>query len=123
MSAVALWVGDLERSANFYRDVIGVPLEYSDAHEPENLPHYETMWGEWSSQGPVEPNLWFNLYPMRDKPTSGAQLGFPAPSLGEVHDRASKAGVRIVAEPREVPWGREAVYEDPDGNLVTVTER
>lgn len=77
MSAVALWVGDLERSANFYRDVIGVPLEYSDAHEPENLPHYETMWGEWSSQGPVEPNLWFNLYPMRDKPTSGAQLGFP----------------------------------------------
>ena len=122
LGALGLWVGDLERSAAFYRDIIGLPLVYSDPHEPENVPHYETMWGEWGEQGPVEPYLWFNLYAQRETPTSGVQLGFPIPNLNEVHERALASGVKVLAAPRSVPWGQAAVYEDPDGNLVEVTE-
>ncbi len=57
MTAVALWVRDLERSASFYRDVVGVPLEFSEPHEPENVEHYEVMWGDWGEKGPTEPSL------------------------------------------------------------------
>lgn len=122
MNAVALWVADLERSAAFYRDVIGVPIEYSDPHEPENVPHYETMWGDWGDAGPLEPHLWFNLYAARDAVSTGAMLSFPVPSIDEVHARASAAGAPVVEAPRAVPWGRQAVYSDPDGNSVTVSE-
>ena len=123
ISAIALWVSDLERSAAFYRDIIGVPLVHSDPHEPENVEHYETMWGEWDDHGPVEPDLWFNVFPAHDVVTRGASLSFPVPSLAEVHALATKQGVTVRSEPTDVPWGRSASYEDPDGNLVTVTER
>ncbi len=122
-TAVALWVSDLERAAAFYRDVVGVPLEYSDPHEPENVEHYEVMWGEWGDQGPVEPYLWFNLFASRGRVTSGAQLSFPVGDLAEVHQRAVAAGIRVLREPAAVPWGRSSLYEDPDGNLVSLTER
>ena len=64
IGSVALWVSDLELSASFYRDVVGLPLTFSDPHEPENVPHYETMWNgdgrlldelDWSKEGPSEP--------------------------------------------------------------------
>lgn len=131
ISGIALWVSDLERTAAFYRDVIGVPLVYSDAHEPKNIPHYETMWNgdgrtldqlDWSKEGPSEPSLWLNLYPAQDKPTSSVELSFPVPNLEEVHRRANKWGAKMVSELRDTPWdGREFIIEDPDGNQVAVT--
>lgn len=123
IGAVALWVDDLERSAGFYRDIVGIPLEYSDPHEPENVPHYETMWGEWGDQGPVEPYLWFNLYSGLGRRTSGAHISIRVPNLDEVHERANRADVKVVASPGASPFGgRRAVFEDPDGNLVEVSE-
>lgn len=107
----------------FYRDVIGVPLEHSEPHQPENVEHYETMWGEWCDHGPVEPYLWLNLFASRDRITSGAQLSFPVPNLSAVLELAAQSGFAIVGEPIDVPWGRSAELLDPDGNFVTVTER
>ena len=131
ISGIALWVSDLERSASFYRDVIGVPLAYGDAHEPKNVPHYEAMWNgdgrtidelDWSKEGPSEPSLWLNLYLAQDERTSGVELSFPVPNLEEVYRRADEWGAKLVSEPRGTPWGgREFIIEDPDGNQVAVT--
>ncbi len=122
IGAVALWVSDLELSAAFYREIIGIALEHSGPHEPENVPHYETMWGAWDDQGPVEPYLWFNLYAATGKPTTGLDLGISVPSLDEVHQRAISAGVKVIKHPAAGTFGgRSATYEDPDGNVVTIS--
>jgi catechol 2,3-dioxygenase-like lactoylglutathione lyase family enzyme len=123
MSAVALWVADLEKSASFYRDVIGIPIEYSDPHEPENVPHYEIMWGDWGEHGPVEPYLWFNIYASPDRKTSGAHVSIRVPDVDRVIELAGHAGIKVVTEPNESPFGgRRAVFEDPDGNLVEISD-
>lgn len=123
IGAVALWVEDLERSASFYRDIIGVPIEYSDPHEPENVPHYETMWGEWGEQGPIEPYLWLNLYAGLGRRTSEAHLSIRIPNLDAVHERATQEGVKVVTPPTPSPFGgNRAVFEDPDGNLVELSD-
>ena len=123
IGAVALWVEDLELSASFYRDIVGVPLDYSDPHEPENVPHYETMWGDWDENGPVEPYLWLNLYAGKDRRTSAAHLSIRVPDLDEVHARATKKGVKVITPPSASPFGgSRAVFEDPDGNLIEVSD-
>lgn len=123
MGAVALWVADLEKSAAFYRDVIGIPLEYSDAHDPENVPHYEIMWGDWEDHGPVEPYLWFNLYASHDRKTSGAHVSIRVPDIERVHANARQFGMNVVTPPTDSPFGgRRAVIEDPDGNLVEISD-
>lgn len=123
IGAVALWVRDLELSASFYRDIVGMPLEYSDPHDPENVPHYETMWREWDEHGPVEPYLWLNLYSGLDRQTSGAQLSIRVPDLNEAHKRAVTKGVKVVVAPVASPFGgSRAVFEDPDGNLVELSD-
>ena len=121
VSAITLWVSDLEASAAFYREVVGIPVEHSDPHEPENLEHYELMWGEWGEKGPVEPYLWFDLFPAQGTVTRGVRLGLSVPSIEEAQARASERGVTIVSGPTQVPWGRELLIEDPDGNLVALT--
>ena len=123
IGAVALWVKDLELSANFYRDIVGIPLEYSDPHDPENVPHYETMWGEWDDHGPVEPYLWLNLYTGLGRQTSGAHLSIRVPNLSKAHALATERGVKVVVAPVASPFGgSRAVFEDPDGNFVELSD-
>ena len=51
------------------------------------------------------------------------EAAFEVEDLEEAHARALSAGAEVVREPDDGPAGREAVYRDPDGNLVTLTQR
>src|SRR5205085_11648547 len=55
--------------------------------------------------------------------TGFIELGFYVDDLATAHARAVAAGAEVVREPRDEPWGRTAAYRDPDGNLVTLTQR
>ena len=116
---VQLRVTDLEVSARFYQEVIGVRLEKGEAHAPANEPHYEAEWGRWGEDG----FALFLLYPARDgRHSSGVTVGFSVADLDQVHANAGANGVRVIDPPQQQPWGRNARYEDPDGNVVTLTE-
>ena len=115
---VELLVRDLERSARFYRDVVGVPLEARDPHPPENEPHFEAEWGAWGEAG----FLYLGLYPEREEARSAARVGFEVEDVDEIHARAERDGVPVVDPPVDRPWGRTATYEDPDGNAVSITQ-
>jgi predicted RNase H-like nuclease/predicted enzyme related to lactoylglutathione lyase len=61
--------------------------------------------------------------PAKHQAASSVELGFVVDDLGAAHARAVGAGASVVREPREDPSGRTAAYLDPDGNLVTLTQR
>jgi catechol 2,3-dioxygenase-like lactoylglutathione lyase family enzyme len=121
---LALWVSDLEASAAFYRETLGVPL-----HEGFNEPtgdtwtdgrHYEHSWRDGAY-------FHFALFPIRDgaSPTRGAELSFATADLDAKHEELVSNGVAVVHEPRtwESAGLRMARYRDPDGNVVAFTER
>lgn len=116
---IRLRVRDLEAAARFYRDVVEVELGYSDPHPPENEPHYEQVWGDYTSD-----NQFFTLYAATDaRPvTTGVLVSFHTEDLDDAHRRMVASGADVVTAPRDVPWGRNAEYADPDGNTVSLTQ-
>jgi predicted enzyme related to lactoylglutathione lyase len=117
---VVLHASDFERSADFYRRVVGIPLA-SGANEPQGDlwiggAHAEISWFDGAYlHFAVVPAL-----PPQRPVTTGVQIGFRVPDLDAVHGRALEAGVPVLHPPRDEPWGRTARYLDPDGNVAGV---
>ena len=109
---VALRVRDVAASAWFYHEAFGVPFE---AGQPLRS-HAEVSWREGAY-------LHLALFPGDPGVTANAELGFFVDDVGAAHARAVAAGAEVVREPRDEPQGRTAAYRDPDGNLVTLTQR
>ena len=122
LTFVALSVSDLEKSVNFYRSILGIPLR-DESHDAElNDPWYggEHAACSWT-QGAF---IHFALYPSRlpERPVAtNAQIGFHLENFEEIHKTFVESGVRVVQEPRQEPWGLTARYLDPDGNVVSIT--
>ena len=109
---VALHVRDFAASAWFYREAFGV--EFSSGQPPE--PHAEVSWREGAY-------LHLALFPPDPEATRNVALGFHVDDLEAAHARAVAAGAEVVREPQDEPWGRTSAYHDPDGNVVTLTQR
>jgi predicted RNase H-like nuclease/predicted enzyme related to lactoylglutathione lyase len=110
--SIALRVRDFAASAWFYREAFGVEFESGESAQP----HAQVS---WRGRGD------FRLALVSAEPgsTESAELGFFVDDIEAAHARAVTAGAEVVREPREEPWGRTATYRDPDGNLVTLTQR
>ncbi len=122
LTFVALSVSDLAGSLRFYRDVLGLPL-HDESHDSDlqdrwyGGPHAAYSWTDGAY-------LHFALYPSQPphRPVStAAQVGFHTSDFDAVHARVVRAGVAVVQEPRNEPWGRTARYLDPDRNIVSIT--
>jgi catechol 2,3-dioxygenase-like lactoylglutathione lyase family enzyme len=100
-------------SLEFYRDLVGLQVveEWTDAGHGAVL----------SAGGVAE----VELIDLPDIETAEARddvfLGLQVPDIDEMHQRARAAGVEIVREPAERPWGgRGFVVRDPNGVAVNV---
>ena len=109
---VAIRVRDIAASAWFYREAFGVPFE---SGQPPQA-HAEVSWRDGAY-------LHLALFPADPGRTENAEIGFFVDDLESAHARAVAAEAEVVREPRDEPWGRTAAYRDPDGNLVTLTQR
>lgn len=115
---VELRVRDVDRSCAFYRQ-LGVDVGDPDTDEPDGPRHSHATWGRWGS----EDFLMLNIYPASDGLPSHASIGLSVSDLDALHARLVSDGVEVVRPPERRPWGRSAVYQDPDGNTVSLTER
>ncbi len=120
---IALNVSDLERSVKFYREGFGI-----DLHKDRNAPEKDVWIGgehaafSWTDDA----FLHFALFPASppERPISGdAQLGFSVTDIEAAHSKAVASGAVTVHGPRPEPWGSTARYRDPDGNLISITQR
>ena len=111
-SRVLLRPADLDRSRRFYRDALGLAVyrEFGPAEDPgvvfflgQGLLEVSGH-GPESSGGPVM--LWLQVRDVRAE-----------------HACLAAAGVRVLREPVDEPWGLTEMWiEDPDGVRIVVVE-
>lgn len=108
---ISLQVSDIEVSAAFYSELLG--LERS-AQSPPGAVVFATAPIPFAVRVPaidlraVEHLGW------------GVALWFKADDPQALHDRLIDAGVQVVTEPFDGPFGRTFVFADPDGYAVTI---
>ena len=109
--SVAIFVSDIGRAVEFYRDNLGLPMTKHGAFGAEFLDG-ETHVGVHPA---VHPDA---------KALVGRHTGITlfVPDLlhycGVLHDR----GVRFLTEPTQQSWGIMAMVADPDGNVLALWE-
>jgi len=100
---------DLEKSRDFYRNVMGLTVT------TDQVPHWVDFdLGDGRRLG---------LHPegAGRKVTPGTlQLGFVVPNVDKFITDARSMGARILQEPFDAPFGRIAILADPDGYAVQV---
>jgi len=109
--SVAIFVRDIDRAVEFYRDGLALPLTRRGSFGAEFL------------QGPTRLGLHPAVHPDAQSMV-GRHTGITlfVPELlhycGQLHER----GVRFVAEPTQQAWGIMAMVSDPDGNVLALWE-
>jgi predicted enzyme related to lactoylglutathione lyase len=119
---IGLFVDDLGRMVAFYRDVLGVVIEWDG----------EGPYAEFEHEG-----IRFSMYERRQLPgllgqtptyPSGLngtfELAIDLPRFEDVdaeYQRVISAGAQPVYAPRDEPWGmRSSMLADPEGNLIEI---
>jgi catechol 2,3-dioxygenase-like lactoylglutathione lyase family enzyme len=103
---------DLDRSRRFYRDVLGLAIyrEFGPADDPGVVFFLGQGLLEVSGHGPALSGgpvmIWLQVRDVRAE-----------------HRRLAAAGVPVLREPVEEPWGLTEMWiEDPDGVRIVVVE-
>jgi catechol 2,3-dioxygenase-like lactoylglutathione lyase family enzyme len=110
---VVITTAAFDASLAFYRDVIGLEVveEWTDAGHGATL----------SAGGPARVELIDLPERARRVENDSLFIGLQVSAVEEIHERAKTAGVEIVREPADRPWGgRGLVIRDPNGVAVNV---
>lgn len=115
---VILFVGDLEGSTAFYRDVIGLPFKlHGDGYvefatEGTRFGLYDrNRLGELTGQDAEAPGR------------AGGEVVFLVGDVDAEAERLREAGVTILNGPVDRAWGHRTLHvEDPDGFVVELAE-
>ncbi len=103
------------RLADFYRDVLGIPLE--DEYHEGTLPHWGCTLGESH----------FAIHPIEDFPdgksgVGAVKLAFTVFDVRALAARLEGKGVTLLYPPRDEGFFLSCALLDPDGNFVELTE-
>lgn len=116
--SLELRVADLSRSEAFYRDFVGLELGMDDEGGP-GQEHLEGWWPEVAGGDYMYLGIW---RASEESPPSRIRIGFLVDDLERRHALAAEMGIVVRTEPVKRPWGLQAEYEDPDGNLISLTQ-
>jgi predicted enzyme related to lactoylglutathione lyase len=108
---LALQVRDLQRAAAFYEQTVGIERA---ASSPPHAVVFATQPIPFAVRDPL-PGTDLD----RGQPGLGVALWLGVHDAQALHDRLAAAGVPIVAEPFDGPFGRTFSFRDPDGYVLT----
>ena len=112
---ISLQVRDLDRSAAFYTDLLGL------ARAPFSPPH-AVVFGTGPASFAVRDVPGVDLDALA-QPGQGVALWMHATGVQELHDALVVAGTTIVTAPVDGPFGLTFTFADPDGYHVTLHDR
>jgi lactoylglutathione lyase len=102
-----VFVSDMKRSVEFYRDVLGFPLRFESPG-----------WSEFATEGTT-----LALHPAGEIPAGRCHPGIQVENINEFHQKMQAAGVKCVRPPKAQDFGGVlASYADPDGLAISVSE-
>jgi predicted enzyme related to lactoylglutathione lyase len=114
--SVALRASDLDASARFYRESLGLPLEETGGG-PLDERRFELA-------GLGDHAVGFALFQAaQGEESRRVHVALEVDDLHGAHDRAVATGGAILHAPRDEPGGMTARYADPDGNVVALRQR
>jgi len=117
-----VYCDDLPRSLRFYRDLLGFRVTFS--HPEQGEPGFVALQlgeGAELALADVRDPEAVPLHGKTVRPSSGHgfELCVYADDVDDAVSALRAAGVRVLAEPADQPWGdRMAYVEDPQGNPV-----
>lgn len=116
MRSLQIWyanvfVSDLERAVGFYRDTLGLPLQFEDA---------KFSYASFSPKG-----IRLGLAAVDPSSSDASSLvgrhtgiGFGVADLDAAYEQLSANAVHFTMVPTKQPWGGYmATFADPDGNI------
>ena len=107
---IALFTSDVERTAAFYRDLIGAP------------PVAEWPGGALFALGSGKLLVHERAATMHNGPPTEDHFAISVDALDEACAKLVAHGGALLAETCDYSWGRSAYLRDPDGRLVELSE-
>ncbi|MGE5264769.1 MAG: VOC family protein [Acidobacteriota bacterium] len=105
-----VYVSDMDKCTAFYRDVLGLPVEY-----------VAKGWIQFKSAGAA-----LVLHPKTDATQSpngnSVHISFRVGNLDAVYSRLSEQSVSFLAPPATTSFGKHATMCDPEGNQIDLIE-
>ncbi len=110
LGAIILLVEDMKKSIEFYKGILDLPLK----HQSED-------WTEFFSNGTT---LALRLAKKKEKTKAALTIlvGFMVNDLDIAVKRLKEKKVKFVKEPKEEPFGKHAIFEDPDEHMISIVQ-
>lgn len=105
LAYVNVTVSDVDRSVAFFRDTVGLPLDFADA--------------QFGYASFATPGARFAVVQSPEGEAEGRHtgVGFVVDDLDAAHAALAEKGVVFTRPPTREPWGGYmAIFADPDGN-------
>ncbi|HJU95379.1 MAG TPA: VOC family protein [Nitrososphaera sp.] len=112
VGAVILLVSNIEKSIKFYSDTLELPVKSRSKD-----------WTEFFNNDTV-----LALHPSPEKKKkmlktgSGTLVGFEVTDLDSTVKKLKEKRVKFFKRPKEEPFGKHAIVQDPDGHLISIAE-
>lgn len=110
VGAVILLVSNMQASIKFYKDTLGLPLKTKSKD-----------WTEFFKDGTV-----LALHPAKRKSmvssSTGMLVGFMVGDMDATVKELKAKKVKFFKKPKDEPFGKHAIVEDPDGHLISIAE-
>ncbi len=110
LGIVMVVVRDMDRSVAYYRDVLGLKLLFAQSN-----------WSQFDAGG-----ILIGLHPegeqVKVSPTTGMSLGIYVDDVTATVSEVKRRGGHIAIQPRNEPFGRWALAQDPDGYNIQLIE-
>jgi catechol 2,3-dioxygenase-like lactoylglutathione lyase family enzyme len=111
-----VFVNDMKQAVEFYRDVLGLPLKFESPGWSEFATEGATLALHASEASHSEKDN------PQEVPAGRCRPGLSVLNIDEFHKRMVEKNVPCIQEPKEVFGTRVALYVDPDGLGISVSE-
>jgi lactoylglutathione lyase len=110
LGAVILLVSDMNKSVQFYKEILNIPLKKKS--------------DEWTEFFNKETVLALHPAKNKEKVKSGQHIlvGFSASDFEQTMKNLQDKKVIFFKNPREEGFGKHAIIEDPDGHLISIVK-
>jgi lactoylglutathione lyase len=111
VGAVILLVSNMEKSIKFYSDILELPVR--------------TRSKDWTEFFNSDTVLALHPAPKKKKTLktgSGTLIGFEVTDIDSTVKKLKEKRVKFFKKPKEEPFGKHAIVQDPDGHLISIAE-
>ena len=118
MKYVILYVNDFEKTMDFYKGILGLPIKL----QQDTYVEFDT--GEYTlsinTRKDVKELTGLKV-PESSTSTQTFEVGFVVEDVGATIETLRQQGVTILKEPVTKPWGQTVAYvADPDGHYIEI---